>query len=196
MRIPEWIFKKLVDGFSQYNWLTFMEIGEDAFGSGLRDQTTLVKNVAIRIDGIIEESDYEATHRDRALFDAEAVLAAVKSLESAPGGAAGVSSDDLDGISGFVKEASEVFGSIARRQRRQTNWQAFLAGADPAATEPAERYSFEREATQALTCSFCGKSQNEVRKLIAGPATYICDECVTLCSDIIAEEKRRDAGQH
>ncbi len=39
-----------------------------------------------------------------------------------------------------------------------------------------------------LTCSFCGKSQNEVRKLIAGPTVYICDECVELCNDIIAEE--------
>ena len=39
-----------------------------------------------------------------------------------------------------------------------------------------------------LYCSFCGKNQNEVRKLIAGPSVYICDECVDLCNDIIREE--------
>ncbi|SVC95890.1 uncharacterized protein METZ01_LOCUS348744, partial [marine metagenome] len=39
-----------------------------------------------------------------------------------------------------------------------------------------------------LFCSFCGKNQNEVRKLIAGPSVYICDECVDLCNDIIKEE--------
>ena len=39
-----------------------------------------------------------------------------------------------------------------------------------------------------LYCSFCGKSQHEVRKLIAGPSVYICDECVELCNDIIREE--------
>ncbi len=39
-----------------------------------------------------------------------------------------------------------------------------------------------------LYCSFCGKSQNEVRKLIAGPSVFICDECVDLCNDIIREE--------
>ncbi|OAG27520.1 ATP-dependent Clp protease ATP-binding subunit ClpX [Thermodesulfatator autotrophicus] len=39
-----------------------------------------------------------------------------------------------------------------------------------------------------LHCSFCGKSQHEVRKLIAGPAVYICDECIELCNDIIAED--------
>jgi ATP-dependent Clp protease ATP-binding subunit ClpX len=39
-----------------------------------------------------------------------------------------------------------------------------------------------------LVCSFCGKAQNEVRKLIAGPTVYICDECVELCNDIISEE--------
>src|SRR3990167_7699599 len=39
-----------------------------------------------------------------------------------------------------------------------------------------------------LSCSFCGKSQREVKKLIAGPTVYICDECIDLCNDIIAEE--------
>lgn len=43
-----------------------------------------------------------------------------------------------------------------------------------------------------LCCSFCGKSQNDVRKLIAGPAVYICDECVELCNDIITEEYERE----
>lgn len=38
-----------------------------------------------------------------------------------------------------------------------------------------------------LYCSFCGKSQHEVKKLIAGPATFICDECIDLCNSIIAE---------
>lgn len=41
-------------------------------------------------------------------------------------------------------------------------------------------------------CSFCGKSQHEVRKLIAGPSVYVCDECVALCNDIINEETRDD----
>lgn len=43
-----------------------------------------------------------------------------------------------------------------------------------------------------LQCSFCGKSQKEVKKLIAGPTVYICDECIALCNDIIAEEVDRD----
>jgi ATP-dependent Clp protease ATP-binding subunit ClpX len=43
-----------------------------------------------------------------------------------------------------------------------------------------------------LCCSFCGKSQKEVRKLIAGPSVYVCDECVELCNDIITEEYERE----
>ena len=43
-----------------------------------------------------------------------------------------------------------------------------------------------------LNCSFCGKSQKEVKKLIAGPTVYICDECIGLCNDIIAEEVEKD----
>ena len=43
-----------------------------------------------------------------------------------------------------------------------------------------------------LYCSFCGKSQHEVRKLIAGPSVFVCDECVELCNDIIREEAQGD----
>jgi ATP-dependent Clp protease ATP-binding subunit ClpX len=46
----------------------------------------------------------------------------------------------------------------------------------------------KREEDSNLSCSFCGKSQREVKKLIAGPTVYICDECIELCNDIIAEE--------
>jgi len=41
---------------------------------------------------------------------------------------------------------------------------------------------------ESLSCSFCGKTQRQVRKLIAGPHVYICDECVELCNDILQEE--------
>jgi ATP-dependent Clp protease ATP-binding subunit ClpX len=50
----------------------------------------------------------------------------------------------------------------------------------------------EKERMGTLFCSFCGKSQTEVRKLIAGPAVYICDECVALCNEIIFEEVEKD----
>jgi len=46
------------------------------------------------------------------------------------------------------------------------------------------------ESKNTLYCSFCGKSQHEVRKLIAGPTVFICDECVELCMDIIREETK------
>ena len=48
----------------------------------------------------------------------------------------------------------------------------------------------EEDGKSTLFCSFCGKSQHEVRKLIAGPTVYICDECVELCMDIIREEHK------
>ena len=50
----------------------------------------------------------------------------------------------------------------------------------------------KRDDNANLSCSFCGKSQKEVKKLIAGPTVYICDECIELCNDIIAEEYGED----
>lgn len=50
------------------------------------------------------------------------------------------------------------------------------------------------DQNENLFCSFCGKSQKEVKKLIAGPAVYICDECIQLCGEIIEEENEKGSG--
>ena len=51
-----------------------------------------------------------------------------------------------------------------------------------------------KDDDKLLYCSFCGKSQHEVRKLIAGPSVYVCDECVELCNDIIKDELEDDTS--
>src|ERR687893_751738 len=66
-------------------------------------------------------------------------------------------------------------GGVDRRRRPEGNRMTKLSGGDSKST---------------LYCSFCGKSQHEVRKLIAGPTVFICDECVELCNDIIREETK------
>ena len=50
------------------------------------------------------------------------------------------------------------------------------------------------DKSKLLYCSCCGKSQHEVRKLIAGPSVFICDECVDLCNDIIREEVQESSS--
>ncbi|MGA9175090.1 MAG: ClpX C4-type zinc finger protein, partial [Thermoactinomyces sp.] len=52
-------------------------------------------------------------------------------------------------------------------------------------------FKFNEEKGQ-LKCSFCGKSQDQVRKLVAGPGVYICDECIELCNEIVEEELGSD----
>lgn len=58
----------------------------------------------------------------------------------------------------------------------------------------SDRDDKQQEDGKLLYCSFCGKSQHEVRKLIAGPSVFICDECVDLCNDIITEEMQEQAA--
>jgi len=48
------------------------------------------------------------------------------------------------------------------------------------------------EEKKKFKCSFCGKSEEQVRRLIAGPGVYICDECIELCSEIIVDEREED----
>ncbi|MCD6298575.1 MAG: ATP-dependent protease ATP-binding subunit ClpX [Desulfobacteraceae bacterium 4484_190.2] len=55
--------------------------------------------------------------------------------------------------------------------------------------------SKKSDSSDDLMCSFCGKSQDEVKKLIAGPSVYICDECIQLCNEIIAEEYSQESEE-
>ena len=59
----------------------------------------------------------------------------------------------------------------------------------------ARRNHNNNNSNNELFCSFCGKSQDEVKKLIAGPSVYICDECIQLCNEIIAEEYSKEAEE-
>lgn len=54
-----------------------------------------------------------------------------------------------------------------------------------------ELHKLTEHSEHILACGFCGKTQREVHKLIAGPTTYICDECVALCHEIVQEEATR-----
>src|SRR3954466_14941314 len=66
--------------------------------------------------------------------------------------------------------------------------------AGPACARPGDGVAMTKssgsDSKNTLYCSFCGKSQHEVRKLIAGPTVFICDECVELCMDITREEHK------
>ena len=50
----------------------------------------------------------------------------------------------------------------------------------------------DQDKNSALRCSFCGKTQDEVKKLVAGPTVYICNECVALCNNILKEEDKAE----
>ena len=77
------------------------------------------------------------------------------------------------------------------------NWNVLSARID--AAQPPAGARMPDQPARLLHCSFCGKDQNEVNKLVAGPAVFICDECISLCSDIVDEQLLRliagdDAG--
>ncbi len=63
--------------------------------------------------------------------------------------------------------------------------------------EKAKKYDelLRLNKTKKLNCSFCGKDQESVNKLVAGPYVYICNECISLCSEIIEEEQENDKAK-
>jgi hypothetical protein len=72
------------------------------------------------------------------------------------------------------------------------NWNILSAKIDVAQPRPGETFGHQGPTPPAvLYCSFCGKTQHEVKALVAGPHVFICDECIDLCSDIIDEQLLR-----
>src|SRR5882672_11414538 len=71
------------------------------------------------------------------------------------------------------------------------NWNILSAKIDTARPPSGSTGQKDPKPQEVLYCSFCGKNQHEVSKLVAGPAVFICDECVALCSDIIDENLLR-----
>src|SRR5258705_10938322 len=63
------------------------------------------------------------------------------------------------------------------------------------ATRKTQALQRGSETDDSVQCSFCGKTQDQVRKLVAGPSVYICDECIDLCDEIIAEEYAQEVQQ-
>ena len=63
------------------------------------------------------------------------------------------------------------------------------------ATRKTQALQRSSETKDSVQCSFCGKTQDQVRKLIAGPSVYICDECIDLYDEIIAEEYAQEVQQ-
>jgi hypothetical protein len=71
------------------------------------------------------------------------------------------------------------------------NWNILSAKIDAARPQPAAAAGLQNPEAKPLYCSFCGKNQHEVNKLVAGPAVFICDECIELCTDIVDEQLLR-----
>src|SRR3972149_450322 len=84
--------------------------------------------------------------------------------------------------------ASLTRSLLDHRNRSSRRSPATAEKTGPKAGNTGGRMAKQERRDGHLRCSFCGKSRDEVRKLIAGPTVYICDECVNLCNDIIAED--------
>lgn len=99
------------------------------------------------------------------------------------------------GFRGFSETTEVDVAKLTATVTRVRSWKSDSEEGDPA--EPEEwleswKTSVLAEANPTFpspTCSFCGKTNHEVKKLIAGPSCYICDECIGLCNDIIESEK-------
>ena len=92
--------------------------------------------------------------------------------------------------SAFSEHSEHLHGPMSRLWPVLFSGRSLFDSSDRTRRMTDDRQSRSGDSNKILYCSFCGKSQHEVRKLIAGPSVFICDECVELCNDIIREELR------
>ncbi|HFG5186438.1 TPA: ClpX C4-type zinc finger protein [Salmonella enterica subsp. enterica serovar Typhimurium] len=102
--------------------------------------------------------------------------------------------DIMEKLESIIREegvsSSLLFGCASIILDRDNNIDRVASGKPPHTNNTSDSgyRSPTKYSGKPLYCSFCGKSQYEVMKLIAGPSVYICNECVDLCNDIISEE--------
>ncbi len=119
-----------------------------------------------------------------------------------PGLAASAAAPEV--LAAPVPVAAAVSGPRTRRrcaiacrgEEGTTTNSVALSGPFPAVGEVRGMFKFTDPEKGPLKCSFCGKHQDQVKKLISGPGVYICDECVELCNDIIEEETNDDVDMN
>jgi hypothetical protein len=96
----------------------------------------------------------------------------------------------------ITKESEELTNKIIELTAR--HWLKHLLAGNPIPISGEPDSKSEVEATKEYHCSFCGKEKGEVEKLIAGPDTYICNECISICVDILQgeqEEKKKNKNE-
>lgn len=188
MRIPEHAARRLIEA-PQGEVLVLVTETVDRLTEGLRgvDQAVgILKKLAERIDRMVEADAFEIEVADRVVLNAHTLVAAADEVLTA---LPEERSDVQAALATVARFARHTFERIAADEARHRAWLEFLDGDAPPSGGVDEPYSFERSLP--MECTFCGKGQQEVRKLIAGPRCFICDECVRLCSDVIAEELER-----
>ena len=93
--------------------------------------------------------------------------------------------DPHEDIALFLKQAHACFSRIQTKENQSAAWRDYLQGENPDFKDIP--YSFED--TEGQTCSFCEKTSEEVESIIAGPKAHICNECVGLCNNVLAEDE-------
>lgn len=201
MRIPEFIVVNLSHSIPQGAYLT-MNLAGAKFKpkDGTLDQEfDQLVALAQRIDSMVEDQSYHLDANDRDILSSEKMIPVIQAVRTSLESRTKREDFDLsqfDDEESFKKDHGDMveflsateyaFEKIHAEQLVHDLWRSFLAGEEPELED--YDYSFEIKAQQPLACTFCGKGQKEVAKIIAGPTCYICNECVNLCNDILATE--------
>jgi len=172
MRLPEFVVTAF-HGFAQDLYLAAGQFGECCDSrTNHGDELSRLATIASRIERMNEDSEYDVEVGDRLAFHPDKGLELIGKMRPVA----------RDVLTAFLDEYEKSLQLISRDMQCRSAWQRFLEGGDY--DYLTEQYTFEKSGP--LSCSFCGKTQAEVRKLIAGPSVAICDECVTLCNEITA----------
>ncbi len=201
MRIPEFVVVNLSHSVPQGPYLT-MNLAGAKFkpqDGTLENEFDLLIALAQRIDSMVEENNYERSPTDRDILSSEKMIPLIqaartsletrfqrKEIDASQFDDEASFQKDYDDLLQFLDASEYAFEKIHAEQLVHDLWRSFLAGEDPELED--YDYSFQIKASLPLTCSFCGKDQKQVEKIIAGPNCYICNECVNLCNDIIASD--------
>ncbi len=187
MRVPEFILSEFMNHVDQSAYLYFCEMDVKVSSKQASDDFLSFRKLAVILYEWIDNDHFDLKSEYRSVLNANSMLPIIKSTMNtlASGEIEIQTADPHEDVPLFLKQVYECFLKIQKKENQSKAWEDYLSGKDPDFKDIP--YSFEHSSDQS--CSFCDKTADQVEQIIAGPKAHICNECVGLCNNVLAEEE-------
>ena len=187
MRVPEFILSEFMGQIDQSAYLFFCEHEVQVLPNQASSAFLEFRKLAVILYEWLDNEEFDLKPEYRKALDSKKMLLLLEETVSmlASDQIEILTADPHEDIPLFLKQVHASFSRITIKEDQAKAWNDYVNGADPDFQNIS--YTFEESSIQM--CSFCDKTTEDVEDIIAGPKAKICNECIDLCNNVLAEDE-------